>query len=212
MSAVSAGRQWRLYRHLLRLSAGRLMDAALGSRDIGAEQVAIWGGTLGHPDAAVHHSRREQALFLRQLSLERLQAEALRDRLFFIVWAMLVAALLVALLWEALVPDRTDRQVLGVLPVAPRLVSAARLSASVAVVCSGVVATSLPTAMLYGLAGSVHPILGSMPGVIAGQIVATAVAGLFTCCALLVVRACCWRSPGHGRRHDWPWCCSWCSC
>lgn len=179
----------RQFRHLTRLSFGRLMDAALGSREIAAEHLVIWGGALLATPTLLYTVRAVSWYpFLRVLSLDRLQEEALRDRLFFIVWAMLVAALLVSLVWEGLFPDRTDQQVLGVLPVGPRPVAGARLAAALSIGLVLTVAVNGPTAILYGLVGGVHPVLGGRVAIAAGQFTATIAAGLFTFAGLLALR------------------------
>ncbi len=45
------------------------------------------------------------------------------------LYGMLATALLAALTWDALFPDRTDQEIVGVLPVRPRTLAGARLAA-----------------------------------------------------------------------------------
>ena len=49
---------------------------------------------------------------------------ALGHRLFFVVYGMLATALLAALTWEALFPDGSDQEIVGVLPVRPHTYAA----------------------------------------------------------------------------------------
>ena len=141
------------------------MDAALGSREIAAEHFVIWGGALVATPTLLYVVRTTSAYpFLRWRSLEALQMVALGDRLFFIVWAMLVGMLLVSLLWEGLYPDRTDQQILGVLPVSPRMVAAARVATALGAALAILTAIVVPTAVFYAATSGVHPVLGARLG------------------------------------------------
>jgi hypothetical protein len=165
------------------------MAAAIGSRDSGGEQGAIWGVALVATPPLFYMVNTTSAYpFIREKSLEVLQLVALGDRLYYIVWAMLAAALLASVTWDALVPDRTDQQVMGVLPVSPRLVAAARLSAALLVGFVFISAVSLPAAIFYSLVSAVHPVLGPRAGIVTGQVIATIGAGLFMFTTLLTVR------------------------
>lgn len=179
-------RQWR---RLLRMSFGRLMDAALASREVAAEYFVIWSAALLLVPPLFYAVQRTSVYpWIRRRSLDALQTVALTDRLFFVVWSMLAAMLIASVLWDALFPDKTDQQILGVLPVGSRTVAAARLTASLAVALAFIIAIALPTAVLYGLAGSAHPSIGTIPEVFAGHLAATVLSGLFVFCALLLVR------------------------
>ena len=165
------------------------MDAALGSREIAAEHFVIWGGALLATPTLLYTVRTTSAYpFLRWRSLEMLQMVALGDRLFFIVWAMLVAMLLVSLLWEGLYPDRTDQQILGVLPVSARMVAAARVATALGAALVLITAIVVPTAVFYAATSGVHPVLGARLGVMAGQIVGGVSAGMFVFTTLMTVR------------------------
>lgn len=179
-------RQWR---RLLGLSFGRLMDAALASREVAAEYFVIWSAALLlTPPLFYTVQRASMYPWIRRRSLELLQETALTDRLFFVVWSMLAAMLIASVLWDALFPDRTDQQILGVLPVRSRTVAAARLTASLSVALVYLAGIGLPTAVMYGVAGAAHPSLGSIPGVFIGHLAATVLAGVFVFSMLLVVR------------------------
>jgi hypothetical protein len=171
------------------MSFGRLMDAALASREVAAEYFVIWSAALLLVPPLFYAVQRTSVYpWIRRRSLDALQTVALTDRLFFVVWSMLAAMLIASVLWDALFPDKTDQQILGVLPVGSRTVAAARLTASLAVALAFIIAIALPTAVLYGLAGSADPSIGTIPEVFAGHLVATVLAGLFVFCALLLVR------------------------
>ena len=189
MTSPVAARKWRQFARLLELSRGRLMDAALGSREIAAEHFVIWGGALLATPTLLYTVRTTSAYpFFRWRSLEMLQMVALGDRLFFIVWAMLVAMLLVSLLWEGLYPDRTDQQILGVLPVSPRMVAAARVATALGAALVLITAIVVPSAVFYAATSGVHPVLGARLGVMVGQIAGGVGAGMFVFTALMAVR------------------------
>jgi hypothetical protein len=188
-ATAAARRRGRLFVRLLHLSRGRLMDAALGSREIAAEHFVIWGGALLATPTLLYTVRTTSAYpFLRWRSLESLQMVALGDRLFFIVWAMLVAMLLVSLLWEGLYPDRTDQQLLGVLPVSARMVAAARVATALGAALVLLTAIVVPTAVFYAATSGVHPVLGARLGVMVGQIVGGVGGGLLVFTTLMTVR------------------------
>lgn len=182
-------REIRQFRRLVQLSYRRMLDAALGSRDIDAEQFVIWGGALAATPLLFYTLKTTSAYpWLEYRSLEALQDWALSDRLFFVVWAMLAAMLLVSLFWDGLFPDRTDQQVLGVLPVKSRTVAAARVSTALVIGCAFIAAINVPTAVVYGLFGATHPVVGSRTGVFTGHMISTVSAGMFTLCSLLTLR------------------------
>lgn len=117
----------RQFRLLVGVSYRRLLDAALASRDVDAEQFALWGAALlATPPLYAAMIWPSRYPWLRRQGLEVLHTAVVSDRLFFVAWSLLVAGLVGALLWDALFSDRTDQQVLGVLPVRGRTVAAAR--------------------------------------------------------------------------------------
>jgi len=85
-------------------------------------------------------------------------------------------ALLASMTWDALFPDRTDQEILGVLPVRPRTLAAARLRAAVTLGAIFAAAINLPTALLYSAVSAVHPLLGSFPRVLFAHVVSTTAA------------------------------------
>ena len=106
------------------MSFGRLMDAALASREVAAEYFVIWSAALLVMPPLFYTVQRASAYpWIRRRSLDLLQQVALTDRLFFVVWSMLAAMLIASVLWDALFPDQTDQQILGVLPVRSRTVA-----------------------------------------------------------------------------------------
>lgn len=185
--AATAGR--RQFARLVRLSLRRMQDAALASRDVDADQFVLWGAALlMTPLFFTTLTWTSRYPWLRRRSLELLHDAVIGDRLFFVLWPMLVMWLVGALLWDALFPDRTDQQVLGVLPVGARAVAGARLTAALAVGAGLVALIVVPPALVYGLFGSAHASVGPLAGIILGQTVASVMAGLTAYATLLTVR------------------------
>lgn len=179
----------RQFRQLVRLSYRRLLDAALSSREIDAEQFALWGvALLATPPLYAAMIWPSRYPWLRRRSLDLLQSAVVGDRLFFVTWSILAALLVGALLWDGLFPDRTDQQVMGVLPVRSRTVAAARVTAALVSVVMLLAAINLPAATLYALAGAAHPSVGSVPGIFVGQMLAAVAAGTSAFSLLLVAR------------------------
>lgn len=182
-------REWRQFRLLLDVSYRRLLDAALASREIDAEQFALWGAALlATPPLYASFIWPSRYPWLRARSLELLHGAVLADRLFFVTWSMLVALLVAALLWDGLFPDRTDQQVMGVLPVRSRTVAAARVTAAIVSVVVLLIGVNLPATAIYALVGAAHPSVGSVPGIFVGQMLASVAAGTFAFSLLLTAR------------------------
>jgi len=185
-------REWPQFRLLMRVSLGRLLDTAVASRDTDATQFAIWGFALIATPPFVYGVKmfgKYQWLARRPELLERV---AIADRLFFIVYAMLAAALLAAVLWDALFPDRDDQEVIGVLPVRKRTLAAARLATAIGVAIVFSLAMALPSALIYtfnvAAAFRAASIVGWWPFVFVAHVTAMTAAGVFAFAALLAVR------------------------
>lgn len=187
--ASTATRPRRQFLRLVRLSLRRMQDAALASRDVDADQFVLWGAALlVTPLFFTTLTWTSRYPWLRRRSLELLHDAVIADRLFFVVWPMIVMWLVGALIWDSLFPDRTDQQVLGVLPVSARAVAAARLTAALLVGGTLVLAIVVPPALVYGLFGAVHPSVGPLAGIVVGQTLASLASGLSAFAALLTVR------------------------
>lgn len=189
LGAPASSTRVRQFVRLVRLSLRRMQDAALASRDVDADQFVLWGAALlMTPLFFTALTWTSRYPWLRRRSLELLHDAVIGDRLFFVLWPMLVMWLVGALLWDALFPDRTDQQVLGVLPVGARAVAGARLTAALAVGAGLVALIVVPPALVYGLFGAAHASVGPLAGIILGQTVASVMAGLTAYATLLTVR------------------------
>lgn len=182
--------EWRQFRLLVHVSYRRLLDAALSSRDGGAEQFALWGvALLVTPPLYAAMIWPSRYPWLRRRSLEVLHTAVISDRLFFVTWSLLAALLVGSLLWDGLFPDRNDQHIMGVLPVRSRTVAAARVAAAYVTILAVLVAVNLPATALYALTGAMHPSIGTVPGIFVGQMMSTVGAGTCAFSLLLVLRA-----------------------
>jgi hypothetical protein len=190
MNRSAAAREWRQYRQLSRDSMRHLLNAAVLSRGADPTQCAIWAvAVLATPPAMYAFSGIFKYTALRVRPPDVIEATVLADRMFFVLYGMLAAALLAAVTWEALFPDQTDQEVLGVLPVRPRTAAAARLTASVGVVLTLAASINVPTALLFALVATTSPVMGFLPTVAIAHITTTMGGSLFVFLALLGVRA-----------------------
>jgi hypothetical protein len=186
---ASRGREWRQFQLLSRNSIRRLLDTVLFSQDTDPAQFAVWATALATtPPLVFAVQQMYMYAALRRAPAEVVERIVLGHRLFFIVYAMLAAVLLAALIWDALFPDRGDQETMGVLPVRPRTVVAARLAAGCTIAVAFAVAISLPSGIVYVfISGSIRS-LTSLPGNVAGHVLATILGCLFVFFTLLSIR------------------------
>jgi hypothetical protein len=182
--------EWHQFRLLSRDSVRRLLDSVLVSRDADPMLFALWFLTLAVvPPTLVALRKVIQYAYMSNATPAFVEQIATADRTFFVLYGMLATALLAALTWDALFPDRIDQEIIGVLPVRPRTMAAARLSAAMTVGATFAAAVSLPAALIYSIASSTHPLLGSFPRVLAAHVTATIMACACTFLGLMALRA-----------------------
>jgi hypothetical protein len=124
--------EWRQFRLASRDSIRRLLDRVVVSQESDPVQFALWAAVLAvTPPLLVGVRKLTQYAFLEAVGAAdpTLTARILTaERVFFVLYGMLASALLAALIWEAPYPDRADQEIVGVLPVRPRTLAAARRS------------------------------------------------------------------------------------
>jgi len=182
--------EWHQFRLLSRDSVRRLLDSILVSRDADPMLFALWFTALAMtPPMMIAAPKIIQYSFLKKAPAVLVVQIATAERSFFILYGMLATALLAALTWDALFPDRKDQEILGALPVRPRTLASARLAAALTIGTLFAAAISLPAALLYSVASSTHPLIGSFPRVFAAHVTATMMACAFTFMGLMSLRA-----------------------
>jgi hypothetical protein len=185
------GREQRQFALLYRYGKRRLLQGLAFSSQSDPLQFLFWAMALVVMPvlvtAAVRPIRYDMAAAA-GITPEGVEALLGRDRLFFVMYGMLAAALLAALLWDALFPDRLDQEITGVLPVRPRTLAAARLAASVATAFTLAVAITVPAGVLYGVAQGLLPGTGSMIRLGLAHIVSTFSGFMFVFLSLMALR------------------------
>jgi len=175
---------------LSRGSVRSLLNAALLARDSDPSQFAIWSLVLLSTPPAMYGFREMVRYSALSYETDAVIEQMIQvDRTFFLLYGMLVAALVAATTWEALLPDRADQEIVGSLPVRARTIAAARLGA--AIWTAGVAAStiSVPAAILLTVAAPSHPALGFFPFVLFAHLVSTIGGSLFFFILLLILRA-----------------------
>ncbi len=186
----SLDREFDQFVLLSRDSVRSLLNAALLARDSDPSQFAVWSLVLlGTPPSmyAFRQLVNYSALGFQKAAIIEHAIQV--DRMFFVLYGMLVAALVAAATWEALLPDGADQEIVGSLPVRPRTLAAARLAATIWTAAIASAAVNVPAAVFLAVAAPSHPSLGFLPVVFAAHIVATMGASLFMFLLLLILRA-----------------------
>ena len=182
--------EWHQFRLLSRDSVRRLLDSVLVARDADPMLFALWFMALAMtPPFLVAAPKFVQYAFLKKAPAAMVLQIATAERSFFVLYGMLATALLAALTWDALFPDRNDQEIVGALPVRPRTLAAARLAAALGIGTVFAAAISLPAALIYSAASSTHPLIGTFPRVLAGHVTATMMGCACTFLGLMSLRA-----------------------
>jgi hypothetical protein len=190
----AAAREWRQFRLLSRDRLRAMLNAALFSRDADPVLFALWIGAIVTTIPFLFAVKQTMAYaMLRGAPPETVAIVLTSHRLFFVAYAMLAAALVAALTWEAVFPSDEDVDVLGPLPVHPRTIAAAHLAAATVGVVVFAAGTAVPSAFIFALvAGSRVADLGGAPAIpraFAGHMIATTTGALLVFSTLLTLRA-----------------------
>ena len=189
VSSEAKYREWRQFRLLLRDAVKRLLTSAVLAREADPWQFAIWvTAIVSTPPWMYTVSKLFKYAVLRLQGADVIERVLASDRMFFVLYGMVAAVLLAALTWEALVPDRTDQEILGVLPVRSRTVAAARLTGAIAMVVAFAIAINTPTAVFFSLIAARPPFLFSVVALFSTHLLVTTAGMLTVFLALLVVR------------------------
>jgi hypothetical protein len=181
--------EWRQFRLLWRDALRKLLNAVILGRDIDpvAFAISITAIVMTPPSMfAFGQMVRYGQLAIQPVDV--IESVVIGHRMFFVFYSMVASALLAAMTWEALFPDRLDQEVIGVLPVRPRTLAAARLAAGLCMAAVFAGAVNLPSAVLFAIASVNHPALGFFPTVLAAHAIATIAGSLAVFVVLLLVR------------------------
>lgn len=183
------GREWRQFKLLTRGSWRRLLQNIVFSRDADPMLALLWALALAMmPPLVTAVNRLLRYGTAAGASEEAISSLVLHDRLFFLIYAMLASALLAALVWDSLFPDRVDQEIVGVLPVRPRTLAGARLcaSAGMAVACAALI--NVPSGLFYSFAQLSLPGSSSLLRLFAAHLISTMAAATCVFMGLMSLR------------------------
>ncbi|MFN8060424.1 MAG: hypothetical protein U0Q12_14820 [Vicinamibacterales bacterium] len=186
----SLAAEWHQFRLLSRDSVRRLLNLAWFDPDADPAPTVLWLGALvTTPPTLMAFARLFEYGFLRTVPTPVYDRTVLGHRLFFVTYAMLTVAMLTAVLWEALLPDRSDLEIVAPLAVRPRTIAAARLAAASTLAVVFAAATSIPSAVLFGMVSASHRSAGSPWAIGGAHLLASTTGGLVVFCVLASTRA-----------------------
>jgi hypothetical protein len=181
---------WDQFRMLQRGSVRRFLNTITGSPDADPIPFVIWATALALTPPLLTAIRTAFRLSMTGDAAPQVIFGFIQTfRVFFVVYAMLMALLLTALIWDALLPDRDDQDIVGSLPVRPLVLAASRLSAGCHVLLALALALAVPVALLFGLASASQPGVGSIPRVLFAHVVSTVCASSSVFFSLVTIRA-----------------------
>jgi hypothetical protein len=181
---------WDHLRRLQHGSSRRFLASLTASADRDPIPFVIWASALGLTPPLLGTAR---AVLMLSTAGDP-QAEAvvrlvLAFRVFFIAYAILMALLATALIWEALLPSRTDQDIVGALPVRPAVLAASRLAAGFQVVLVMSLALGVPVSLLFGGVSAALPRIGSLPRVLMAHVITVTCAMSAVFFSMAAVRA-----------------------
>jgi len=189
MTAPAVLQEWRQFRILARDSVRKLLNSSMLARDADPMQFALWATTLvATPPALYAFGQLFKYSTLRSAPAQVIEQVITADRMFFVVYSLIAAALLASMTWDALYPDRDEQELIGALPVRPRTATAARLCAAVGVATGFALAINFPSALVFALVSVSHPVAGVLPVVLVAHLVATTTGCVTAFAVLLAVR------------------------
>lgn len=183
------GREWRQFRLLVKDSWRRMLNGIVFARDADPVQFLLWGMALASTLPMITSVRKLVQYSMGQNAApQALLRQVQFDRLFYLLYGMLAMALLAALVWDSMFPDRTDQEIVGVLPVRPRTLAAGRLAAALAAAALFAAMINVPSGLIFAVAQSALPITGSLPRLLMAHLLTTMSASMFVFIALMSLR------------------------
>ena len=190
MIADELRQDWHQFRRLQRGSARRFLNTITGSPDADPVPFLIWATALALTPPLLTAIRTTFRLSMTADATPEAIFEFVRTfRVFFLVYGMLMTLLVSALIWEALLPNRDDQDIVGGLPVRPAVLAASRLAAGCKVVFALALALGVPVALLFGSASAAQAAIGSLPRVLFAHVVTTLCASAAVFFLLVTIRA-----------------------
>lgn len=190
MIASELRQDWHQFLRLQRGSARRFLNTITGAPDADPVPFLIWATALALTPPLLTAIRTAFRLSMTADATPEVVFEFVRTfRVFFLVYGMLMTLLVSALIWDALLPNRDDQDVVGGLPVRPAVLAASRLAAGCKVVFALALALAVPVALLFGSASAAQTAVGSLPRVWFAHVATTLCASGAVFFLLVTIRA-----------------------
>jgi hypothetical protein len=181
---------WQQFVRLNRGASRRLLAGVMASPDADPAPFVIWTTALALTPLLLTTIRSTLRLSMTGPARGGDIFEFVQTfRVFDVFYALLLALLATAAIWDALLPDRADQEVMGTLPVRPMVMAAARLAAAtrVMLVLAGVIA--VPVALSFAAAAGMQAGFGGVGRSIVAHIVTITAAVLSLFFVLVTLRA-----------------------
>lgn len=181
---------WRQFVRLGRGAGRRLLVNVTASEDADPVPFAIWATALALAPLLLSAIRSTLRLSMTgDAETDVIVGFIQVFRAFYVFYGMLLALLATAVIWDALLPDRADQEVVGVLPVRPMVLAAARLAGATRIILILAAAVAAPVALTFGAASGMQPGTGSLWRVVAAHLVTVLAAMMSVFWSLVTIRA-----------------------
>lgn len=154
---------WQHFARLNRGAGRRLLTGVTGSTDTDPVPFVIWATALAATPLLLTAIRSTIRLSMTGgAGADEIFEFIHAFRAFYVFYGMLLSLLAAAVIWEGLLPDRADQEVMSVLPVRPMVLAAARLAGATRIVLLLVVSVTVPVAFTFGVASGIPRGIGPL--------------------------------------------------
>jgi hypothetical protein len=190
MTAHPWREDWRHFVQLNRGASRRLLGGITASPDTDPAPFVIWATALVMTPLLLTAIRSTIRLSMAgPAGAEEIFTFVHVMRGFYVFYAMLLALLATSAIWDALLPDRADVEVMGVLPVRPIILSASRLTAAARVMLLLSVAIAVPVALTFGAASGLSRGAAPLLRIVAAHLLTIVAAVMSIFWSLVTLRA-----------------------
>ncbi len=181
---------WRQFVRLNRGAARRLLTGVTASPDTDPVPFVIWATALAATPLLLTAIRST----IRLSMTGGAGADAIFElihvfRAFYVFYGMLLALLAAAVIWEGLLPDRADQEVMSVLPVRPMVLAASRLAGATRIVLLLVVSVTVPVALTFGVASGIPRGIGPLLRIVLAHVFTIGAGMMSVFWTLVTIRA-----------------------
>jgi hypothetical protein len=181
---------WRQFTRLDRGAGRRLLAGVTASQDSDPVPFAIWATALAMTPLLLTAIRSTLRLsMVGPADAEAIVAFIQVFRAFYVFYGMLLALLATAAIWDGLLPDRIDQEVIGALPVRPMVLAASRLAGATRIMLLLAASISVPVALTFGFSSGLQDGSGPLLRVVGAHLVTVVAAVMSVFWTLVAARA-----------------------